>query len=453
MKKYLLIIGLLVLSIFAFALPSIDVTENATDNSLKIDMKLMNIELDKLGHMKNVSVVEFKIKKFNTIYEYLNDSFDIIDPETQEEILPDNYSYRIDADEKFIEVSYFYGNTGVKTYRFYNDPNFHFDLELNNLEGYVKIPTISYQPGIRIMDSRMISYIEKLPDTGKKFKALFAIDAPSKIENNLSFYTQGKTNAKIYMGPFKRTFVKETFSENTYNDIKTMLKEVGALGWLSSIFYWFVEFLWWLYNITGNFGWAIIIFTVIIRLVLYPLYHKQTKSMVQMREIQPEVDKLKKKYSNPQKQQEEMMKLYREKGINPAGGCLPALIQLPVFLILWQTIQYFGESFAYNPKFLIWNDLSEGGFVTNLLLIVISLIAYILNALLSSQNSKMAWQSIGMSVIFPIFLANLPAGVFLYYATNASIQVLMTFYNNKRHGIKGISVRELFGLGPKPVRR
>ena len=169
--------------------------------------------------------------------------------------------------------------------------------------------------------------------------------------------------------------------------------------------------------------------------------------------IREVIEKLKKKYKNAQKLQEETMKMYKEKNVNPMGGCLPTLIQLPVFIVLWQTIQYFGEAFAYNPRFLLWTDLSEGGFGTNFIFILISLGAYLAIALLSAQNSKMAWQQIAMSTIFPLLLSGLPAGVFLYYTSNALIQLIITFYNNKRNGVKGIGFRELFGLGPKPVRR
>lgn len=65
----------------------------------------------------------------------------------------------------------------------------------------------------------------------------------------------------------------------------------------------------------------------------------------------------------------------------------------------------------------------------------------------------MAWQNILMSVIFPFFLINLPTGVFIYYATNAVIQTGITFYANKKNNIKGITIRQLLGLGPKKIRR
>jgi YidC/Oxa1 family membrane protein insertase len=451
LKKQLLIIGLVVLSIFVFAIPNVDISENST--SINLQTRIFDLTMDKEGHILDYSIVDFRTKEYKLIYSYAKDSFNLLDPETEEEIVPIDYKIAVSDNQEYIDMFFFFEGNGFKKYRFYNDPNFHYEVEFVDVKGLVTLPTISYRPGIRQMQSTMVSFIKEIPNTGENLEALVAVEAASQIDNQLRYTTEGRTLSQVYMGPLKRTFMSEVFQNEAYDRISALLDELGAFGFFSKIFYWFVYFLYWLNEITGNFGWAIIIFTVIIRLGLYPLYHKQQQSMIKMREIQPEVDKLKKKYKNAQKLQEETMKLYKEKNVNPMGGCLPTLIQLPVFIVLWQTIQYFGEAFAYNPRFLFWSDLSQGGFGTNFIFILISLGAYMAIALLSAQNSKMAWQQIAMSTIFPLLLSSLPAGVFLYYTSNALIQLLITLYNNKRHGIKGIGIRELFGLGPKPVRR
>lgn len=94
-----------------------------------------------------------------------------------------------------------------------------------------------------------------------------------------------------------------------------------------------------IYNLVQNYGFAIIIFTVIVKLIILPLGVKQQKSMLEIQKIQPELDKLKKKYQNDnQRMNEETMKLYKKYNINPAGGCLPMLIQLPIIIGLYQVI-------------------------------------------------------------------------------------------------------------------
>jgi YidC/Oxa1 family membrane protein insertase len=116
-----------------------------------------------------------------------------------------------------------------------------------------------------------------------------------------------------------------------------MLGEIGpfqalldAIGWLLA----------WLYDLTGNFGFAIIILTVVFRVVLLPLGIKQIKSMQSMQALQPKIKEIQKKYKgNKQKIQEQTMKLYQEYGVNPLGGCLPLLLQFPILIAMYSVIR------------------------------------------------------------------------------------------------------------------
>src|SRR6478609_2256383 len=103
-----------------------------------------------------------------------------------------------------------------------------------------------------------------------------------------------------------------------------------GMGWILSFFY----------SIIPNAGISIILLTVLVRLILFPLTAKQAKSMIAMQRVQPEIKKLQAKYKNDrQKLNEEMMKFYKENQINPLGGCLPLLLQMPVFIALFQTLR------------------------------------------------------------------------------------------------------------------
>jgi YidC/Oxa1 family membrane protein insertase len=116
-----------------------------------------------------------------------------------------------------------------------------------------------------------------------------------------------------------------------------MLAEIGpfqalldAIGWLLA----------WLYDLTGNFGFAIIILTIVFRIVLLPLGIKQIKSMQAMQALQPKIKEIQKKYKgNKQKVQEQTMKLYQEYGVNPLGGCLPLLLQFPILIAMYSVIR------------------------------------------------------------------------------------------------------------------
>lgn len=108
---------------------------------------------------------------------------------------------------------------------------------------------------------------------------------------------------------------------------------------MSIIYKIFGEILSAIYNFTGNFGWAIIIFTVLVRVCLLPLTVKQQKSMENMQKVQPELEKIQKKYQyDKEKLNEETMKLYQKYNVNPMGGCLPLFIQMPILLIIYGVI-------------------------------------------------------------------------------------------------------------------
>jgi YidC/Oxa1 family membrane protein insertase len=106
----------------------------------------------------------------------------------------------------------------------------------------------------------------------------------------------------------------------------------------------------WIYDVIPNYGVTIIVLTVLIRVVLLPLGIKQIKSMQAMQAIQPKVKELQKKYKgNKQKQQEETMKLYREAGVNPLGGCLPLLLQFPILIAMYSILRAPLPNAAYDP--------------------------------------------------------------------------------------------------------
>lgn len=120
---------------------------------------------------------------------------------------------------------------------------------------------------------------------------------------------------------------------------------MGAL-W-SSLLQAIFEVLKFFYQIVGDWGFAIILLTIAFRIVLIPLTWKQTKSMYELQEIQPKIKALQEKYKNDkEKQQEELMKFYQENKVNPFGGCLPLLLQMPLFIALFNVLQ------QYLPKFI-----------------------------------------------------------------------------------------------------
>ena len=121
----------------------------------------------------------------------------------------------------------------------------------------------------------------------------------------------------VYLGPLDYEIVK------SYN---VDLEEMMDLGW--AIFKPFGKFILWsftaLYKVIPNYGWVIVIFSILIKIVLYPLTRKSSRSMKEMQSLQPLMQEINEKYKNDaQKKQQEIMKLYKEHGVNPLGGCIP----------------------------------------------------------------------------------------------------------------------------------
>lgn len=181
-----------------------------------------------------------------------------------------------------------------------------------------------------------------------------------------------------------------------------------------------------------SYGFAIILMTLIIRLILLPLNIKQTKSSIAMSELQPETKKIQEKYKNdPQRAQQEMMKLYKEKGANPLSGCLPMLIQWPIFIALYYV---FNNLTGINGVHFLWiQDLAKRDIV---LAILSGITTYYSGSLMmptgdSAQAKQSATMNIGMS-IFMIFISwSLKSALVLYWVVNNLIQIIQTLVMKK----------------------
>jgi len=181
-----------------------------------------------------------------------------------------------------------------------------------------------------------------------------------------------------------------------------------------------------------SYGMAIILVTVIIRLILLPLNIKQTKSSIAMNELQPETKKIQEKYKNdPQKAQQEIMKLYKEKGANPLSGCLPMLIQWPIFIALYYV---FNNLQGISGVHFLWiTDLAKRDVV---LAVLSGLTTYFSGSLMMpSGNSAQAKQSATMNIsmsVFMIFISwSLKSALVLYWVVNNLIQIAQTLVMKK----------------------
>lgn len=193
-------------------------------------------------------------------------------------------------------------------------------------------------------------------------------------------------------------------------------------------------------KVTSNYGLIILLLTLIIKTALFPLVYKSYKSMAKMRVLKPEIDAIKEKNKdNAQKAQQENMKLYKKAGVNPAGGCLPMLIQMP---ILFAVFRFFPSAFELRQQSFLWaTDLSmydsiykfPGGFdipfygdhisLFTLLMTITTLVYTKFNNQLTGVSGQMKWIGYLMPIMFLGFFNNYAAGLTYYYF----ISTLITF--------------------------
>ena len=190
---------------------------------------------------------------------------------------------------------------------------------------------------------------------------------------------------------------------------------------------------WWL---------AIAMLTVVVRTFLFPLTIRQVKSMRKMQDLKPEMDRLRAEHKDdPQVLQQEMMKLYRERGANPLGGCLPILVQLPIFIVLFYTIKEFERLDSFRNGGLLWfQDLTV--FDPLYILPVLYIATMMISQEIAMQNTAPEQKRIMrfLPLVFGIVLIRFPAGLFVYWVTSNLISIaqnLLIYHNAPKPSTKG----------------
>ena len=203
------------------------------------------------------------------------------------------------------------------------------------------------------------------------------------------------------------------FFQNVFGPI------VNILGAVLLYFHQNLGVPWWL---------SIVLLTVIVRSLLFPLTVKQVKSMRAMQDLKPHMDRVRAQFKdNPQRQREEMAKLYQDQGVNPLGGCLPILVQMPVFIGMFYVIRKFGGTPGRTPP--EYESFTHGGILwfQNLshadpyyLLPIISALTMLAATEITIKNvdPQQRWLMRLLPVGFTAFLLNFPAGLFMYWITS-----------------------------------
>jgi len=185
-----------------------------------------------------------------------------------------------------------------------------------------------------------------------------------------------------------------------------------VIGPISVVALWFFVKL---HGVIHQYGLVVIVFSLLIKLLFYPLTHKSLSSMRRMQKIQPKLAALKEKYKkNPQKLNQELMKLYKEQGVNPLGGCLPLLLQMPVF---WALFQVFRSTIELRGERFLWvKDLSRPDLVQGIpVLAIIMGITMFIQQKQSIKDPKQKAMVYLMPILFVFLFRSFPAGLVLYW--------------------------------------
>lgn len=197
------------------------------------------------------------------------------------------------------------------------------------------------------------------------------------------------------------------------------------IGWLQDILGFFFQFS----SMLGfeSYGIAIILMTIVVKMILYPLTIKQVKSMKGMQDMQPEMKKLQEKYKkSPEILQKEMAKLYKESGINPLAGCLPLVAQMPILMGMFYALRAF--DYVGDPSFLWVKNLSDAD--PYYILPVLSALTTFIQ---QKQTTSEANQQMKMMMIFmPLFIGwiscTFPAGLVIYWVISNIMQILQQWW-------------------------
>ncbi|WP_300328240.1 YidC/Oxa1 family membrane protein insertase [Fusobacterium sp.] len=184
------------------------------------------------------------------------------------------------------------------------------------------------------------------------------------------------------------------------------------------------------YGMTGSYGIAIILLTIFIKIVLLPLTLKQDKSMKEMKKLQPKIEEIKKMYSgDPQTMNQKTMELYKEHKVNPAGGCLPILIQLPILWALFGVLRK--EGVIPDESFLWFTLAAPDKFY--ILPVLNGVVSFVQQKIMGTSDNPQMKNMMYMFPIMMVFISyKLPGGLQLYWLVSSLTAVIQQYFIMKR---------------------
>ncbi|MEI6092972.1 MAG: membrane protein insertase YidC [bacterium] len=414
-------------------------------NDKKADLSFFNDEIKALGALQIVGLehapFNVKSKTDDTIFLAYNGNSDGIIINYS---LSNNDPYVIKANIKMAnsdKLKFVILSTATKDqnqYSYSSDPETRSrSFFVYSQEKMEKIPvkakdevkTISFQNNVNWVGlSDRYFLFSVIPSKDASFTDVIA---DKKNENSI-YSTEfslvsdkGNYDYSIYAGPKDVSFLRKA---------EPTLSESIDYGWLAVISVPMLEVMKFFYKIIPNYGVAILLLTLLVRLIMYPLQHKSMKSMKKMQELQPHLKGIQEKYKDDKaKLNQEMMQFMKTHKVNPMSGCLPMLIQLPVFIALYKVLANAVE--LYRSPFMFWiTDLSmkDPYYIFPVLMGIMMFVQQKITPNPTMDPTQAKMMLFFMPIIFTVFMISLPSGLTLYILFSTVLGIAQQHMMNKK---------------------
>lgn len=447
------------------SLPAIGITEK----EIKVENNLYKaVFTTKGGTIKRIELKDYKDKKGNPIVLKGDETLLPLSLGINEEFQLSRINFfvkdgdiRLDPQNIKASLVFEYSSSEIairRTFNFYYD-DYRIDItdEVKGVDSYLitlgkdfgiyeKDDSFHYGPVILKDTERLEFTAKKLADEPKSFKEgikwiaqedkyFFSSIVPKYPIEELKLWAKngdafvtiknsaGSNNYLFYVGP------KEYDRLKKYGVGLQHIVDFGFFSILAIPLFWLLKQF---YSIIPNYGVAIIFLTILVRIPFIPLINKGQKSMKKLQDIQPKMAEIREKYKNdPQRMQKELMELYKKHKVNPMGGCLPILLQIPVFFALYKILMIAIE--LRGAPFVLWiNDLSAKD--PYYILPIIMGVTMVIQQKMTPSAMEPTQQKIMMilPIIFTFMFLTFPSGLVLYWLVNNILSIIQQFYINKQ---------------------
>lgn len=335
--------------------------------------------------------------------------------------------YAIDVKDEINGVSSYYVTLGKNFGIFDKDDSTHWGpvilKESDRIEltpSKIKEPVI-YKEGVKWIaqeDKYFFSAIVPISKANQFVVLPYNGDALTAVE-----FSEGINHYKVFASPKDYNYLKK------FNVGLEHIVDFGFFSLIALPLFWFLKIL---YGVVNNYGIAIIILTIIVRIPFIPIVNKGQKSMQKLSELQPKLMQLKEQYKNdPQRLQKEMMELYKKYKVNPMGGCLPILLQIPIFFALYKILTTAIE--LRQAHFMLWiQDLSvkDPYYILPILMGATMFIQQKMTP--STADPTQQKIMLILPIVFTFLFLSFPSGLVLYWLINNIFGIAQQFYINQK---------------------